>query len=164
GILFDCQWLIQVHARFCLLPETFFLCVNIRLLHVGAGWIARQASFSWHYVLLHRFQGRRNSGHCANNSYSESEILLAARYALKTVGWNSSFPNPVHFLRRRLNQQGRRRWRRSTDHWRVLLGGGTQMATFGYSSATPLSASNSSVGQSSWSSCYRAVADCCRRS
>ncbi|KAI9568901.1 cyclin 2, partial [Boletus coccyginus] len=27
GILLD--WLIQVHARLCLLPETFSLCVNI---------------------------------------------------------------------------------------------------------------------------------------
>lgn len=46
GILLD--WLVQVHARFCLLPETFFLYVNIidRFL-VGQ-----------HYLPLHRLQGR----------------------------------------------------------------------------------------------------------
>jgi len=38
--------------------------------------------------------------HCANSSYTESEILLAERYVLKTIDWNLSFPNPMHFLRR----------------------------------------------------------------
>jgi G2/mitotic-specific cyclin 1/2 len=38
--------------------------------------------------------------HCADSSYTESEILLAERYVLKTIDWNLSFPNPMHFLRR----------------------------------------------------------------
>jgi G2/mitotic-specific cyclin 1/2 len=38
--------------------------------------------------------------HCADSSYTESEILpLTERYVLKTIDWNLSFPNPMHFLR-----------------------------------------------------------------
>jgi len=38
--------------------------------------------------------------HCADSSYTESEILLAERYVLETIDWNLSHPNPMHFLRR----------------------------------------------------------------
>ncbi|KAI9566141.1 cyclin-like protein, partial [Boletus coccyginus] len=38
--------------------------------------------------------------HCADSSYTESEILLAERYVLKTIEWNLLCPNPMHFLRR----------------------------------------------------------------
>jgi G2/mitotic-specific cyclin 1/2 len=38
--------------------------------------------------------------HCADSSYTESNILLAERYILKTIDWNSSYPNPMHFLYR----------------------------------------------------------------
>jgi hypothetical protein len=38
--------------------------------------------------------------HCADSSYTEPEILLAERCVPKTIDWNLSFPNPMHFLRR----------------------------------------------------------------
>ena len=38
--------------------------------------------------------------YCADSSYTESEILQAERYVLKTIDWNLSYPNPIHFLRR----------------------------------------------------------------
>ena len=38
--------------------------------------------------------------YCADSSYSEAEILQAERYVLKTLDWNLSYPNPIHFLRR----------------------------------------------------------------
>jgi len=38
--------------------------------------------------------------HYADSSYTESQILLVERYVLKTIDWNLSFPNPMHFLRR----------------------------------------------------------------
>ena len=38
--------------------------------------------------------------HCTDSSYTESEILLGERYVLKTMDWNLSFPNQMHFLRR----------------------------------------------------------------
>ncbi|KAG1807242.1 cyclin-like protein [Suillus variegatus] len=55
--------------------------------------------------------------HCVDSSYTESNILLAERYILKTIDWNLSYPNPMHFLRRT---------RKSDDHdgktleWQLL--------------------------------------------
>ncbi|KAF9525749.1 cyclin-like protein [Crepidotus variabilis] len=106
GILTD--WLIQVHVRFRLLPETLFLAVNIidrflsarvvslaKLQLVGVTCLFIAAKFEEiiapsvsHFLM------------CADSSYTESEILQAERYVLKTLDWNLSYPNPVHFLRR----------------------------------------------------------------
>jgi G2/mitotic-specific cyclin 1/2 len=106
GILTD--WLIQVHVRFRLLPETLFLCVNIidrflsarvvslaKLQLVGVTCMFIAAKFEeicspsvTHFLM------------CADSTYTESEILQAERYVLKTLDWNLSYPNPVHYLRR----------------------------------------------------------------
>ncbi|KAJ3508562.1 hypothetical protein NLJ89_g5687 [Agrocybe chaxingu] len=106
GILTD--WLIQVHVRFRLLPETLFLCVNIidrflsarvvslaKLQLVGVTCMFIAAKFEEvvspsvsHFLM------------CADSSYTDSEILQAERYVLKTLDWNLSYPNPVHYLRR----------------------------------------------------------------
>ncbi|KAG6909910.1 hypothetical protein DXG01_014430 [Tephrocybe rancida] len=106
GILTD--WLIQVHVRFRLLPETLFLCVNIidrflsarvvslaKLQLVGVTCMFIAAKFEeivapsvTHFLM------------CADASYTDSEILQAERYVLKTLDWNLSYPNPVHYLRR----------------------------------------------------------------
>ncbi|KAF8651588.1 hypothetical protein AX16_004704 [Volvariella volvacea WC 439] len=106
GILTD--WLIQVHVRFRLLPETLFLCVNIidrflsarvvslaKLQLVGITCMFIAAKFEeivapsvTHFLT------------CADSSYTEAEILQAERYVLKTLDWNLSYPNPVHYLRR----------------------------------------------------------------
>jgi len=106
GILTD--WLIQVHLRFRLLPETLFLCVNVidrflsarivslaKLQLVGITCMFISAKFEEiispsvsHFLT------------CADSSYTEGEILQAERYVMKTLDWNLSYPNPVHFLRR----------------------------------------------------------------
>ncbi|KAJ3558650.1 hypothetical protein NP233_g11464 [Leucocoprinus birnbaumii] len=106
GILMD--WLIQVHVRFRLLPETLFLCVNLidrflsarvvslaKLQLVGVTCLFIASKFEEvispsvsHFLL------------CADSTYTESEILQAERYVLKTLDWNLSYPNPVHYLRR----------------------------------------------------------------
>jgi G2/mitotic-specific cyclin 1/2 len=106
GILFD--WLVQVHARFRLLPETLFLCVNIidrflsarvvslaklQLVGITCLFIASKVEEIVAPSVSHFL-------HCADSSYTESEILLAERYVLKTIDWNLSYPNPMHFLRR----------------------------------------------------------------
>ncbi|KAG6885565.1 hypothetical protein C0993_012808 [Termitomyces sp. T159_Od127] len=106
GVMND--WLIQLHVRFRLLPETLFLCINIidrflsarvvslaKLQLVGVTCMFIAAKFEeivapsvTHFMM------------CADASYTESEILQAERYVLKTLDWNLSYPNPVHFLRR----------------------------------------------------------------
>ena len=37
---------------------------------------------------------------CVDSSYSETEIIQAECYVLKTLDWNLSYPNLIHFLRR----------------------------------------------------------------
>ncbi|TCD65207.1 G2/mitotic-specific cyclin [Steccherinum ochraceum] len=106
GILTD--WLIQVHSRFRLLPETLYLCVNIidRFLSQRVVSLAKLqlVGITCMFVAAKVEEivapGATNFLYCADSSYTEAEILQAERYILKTLDWNMSFPNPIHFLRR----------------------------------------------------------------
>ncbi|KAF7289887.1 Cyclin N-terminal domain-containing protein [Mycena indigotica] len=106
GILND--WLIQVHVRFRLLSETLFLCVNIidRFLSARVVSLAKlQLVGVTCMFIAAKFEEITAPSvtqflECADSTYTESEILQAERYVLKTLDWNLSFPNPVHFLRR----------------------------------------------------------------
>lgn len=106
GILLD--WLVQVHARFRLLPETLFLCVNIidRFLSARVVSLAKLQLVGITCLFVSSkveeivAPSVSHFLHCADSSYTESEILLAERYVLKTIDWNLSYPNPMHFLRR----------------------------------------------------------------
>ncbi|KAH8697509.1 G2/M-specific cyclin NimE [Talaromyces proteolyticus] len=106
GILVD--WLIEVHTRFRLLPETLFLTVNIidrflsaevvaldrlQLVGVTAMFIASKYEevLSPHVV---------NFSHVADETFSDKEILDAERHVLATLDYNMSYPNPMNFLRR----------------------------------------------------------------
>ena len=106
GILLD--WLVQVHARFRLLPETLFLCVNIidRFLSARVVSLAKLQLVGITCLLLAAkveeivAPSVSHFLHCADSSYTEAEILLAERYVLKTLDWNLSYPNVMHYLRR----------------------------------------------------------------
>lgn len=106
GILID--WLVQVHARFRLLPETLFLCVNIidRFLSARVASLAKLQLVGITCLLVAAkveeivAPSVSHFLHCADSSYSEAEILQAERYVLKTLDWNLNHPNPMHFLRR----------------------------------------------------------------
>ncbi|KAJ5567413.1 hypothetical protein N7535_006719 [Penicillium sp. DV-2018c] len=106
GILVD--WLIEVHTRFRLLPETLFLAVNIidrflsaevvaldrlQLVGVTAMFIASK----YEEVLSPHVA---NFSHVADGTFSDKEILDAERHVLATLEYNMSFPNPMNFLRR----------------------------------------------------------------
>lgn len=106
GILTD--WLVQVHVRFRLMPETLFLAINIidrflsarvvslaklQLVGITCLFIASKFEEIVSPSILHFLN-------CADASYTENEILQAERYVLKTLEWNLSYPNPIHFLRR----------------------------------------------------------------
>ncbi|KAH7907568.1 cyclin-like protein [Hygrophoropsis aurantiaca] len=106
GILLD--WLVQVHARFRLLPETLFLCVNIidRFLSARVVSLAKLQLVGITCLFISSkveeivAPSVSHFLHCADSSYSEQEILMAERYVLKTIDWNLGYPNPMHFLRR----------------------------------------------------------------
>ncbi|KAJ9196166.1 hypothetical protein DTO166G4_3980 [Paecilomyces variotii] len=106
GILVD--WLIEVHTRFRLLPETLFLAVNIidrflsaevvaldrlQLVGVTAMFIASK----YEEVLSPHVA---NFSHVADETFSDKEILDAERHVLATLDYNMSYPNPMNFLRR----------------------------------------------------------------
>jgi hypothetical protein len=106
GILVD--WLIEVHNRFHLLPETLFLAVNIidrflsrkvvrldrlQLIGVTGMFIASK----YEEVLSPHVASFR---HVADDGFSEAEILSAERWVLGTLDYDLSYPNPMNFLRR----------------------------------------------------------------
>ncbi|KAK5073931.1 G2/mitotic-specific cyclin [Lithohypha guttulata] len=106
GILVD--WLIEVHMRFRLLPETLFLAVNIidrflsqkvvpldklQLVGITAMFIA-----SKYEEVLSPHVG--NFTHVADDGFSVDEVLAAERYTLSTLKYDLSYPNPMNFLRR----------------------------------------------------------------
>ena len=106
GILID--WLIEVHTRFHLLPETLFLAVNIidrflsekvvqldrlQLVGITAMFIASK----YEEVLSPHVE---NFKCITDNGFSEAEILSAERFLLTTLNYDLSYPNPMNFLRR----------------------------------------------------------------
>lgn len=106
GILID--WLIEVHTRFHLLPETLFLAVNVidrflsekvvqldrlQLVGITAMFIASK----YEEVLSPHVE---NFKRITDNGFSEAEILSAERFVLSTLDYNLSYPNPMNFLRR----------------------------------------------------------------
>ena len=103
-ILLD--WLVQVHARFRLLLETLFLCVNIidRFLSAQVVSLAKLQLVGITCLFISSKVKEIDAPsvphflHCPDSSYTESEILLAERYVLKTIDWNLSYPNQMHFL------------------------------------------------------------------
>ena len=106
GVLVD--WLVEVHTRFHLLPETIFLAVNIidrflstriveleklQLVGVTAMFIASK----YEEVLSPHVQNFR---HVADDGFTEAEILKAERFVLAALNYDLSYPNPMNFLRR----------------------------------------------------------------
>ncbi|KAJ3050569.1 G2/mitotic-specific cyclin [Rhizophlyctis rosea] len=105
-ILID--WLIEVHNKFRLLPETLYLAVNIidrflsmrvvslvklQLVGVTAMFIAAKyeeicapSIESFIYV--------------AEGGYTDDEILKAERYVLQVLDFSLQYPSPLSFLRR----------------------------------------------------------------
>ncbi|KAI1133075.1 cyclin-like protein [Nemania abortiva] len=106
GILID--WLVEVHTRFHLLPETLFLSINIidrflskkvvqldrlQLVGITAMFIASK----YEEVLSPHVA---NFKHVADDGFTEEEILSAERFILATLNYDLSYPNPMNFLRR----------------------------------------------------------------
>ena len=102
------DWLIEVHTRFSLLPETLFLAVNIldrllsrrvialdklQLIGVTAMFIAAKYEEVSTPAVVHFVR-------LADNAFKLEELLAAERYTLTTLKYNLSYPNPMNFLRR----------------------------------------------------------------
>lgn len=106
GILHD--WLIQIHLHFHLIPETLLLAINTvdRFLSIRVVSLAKLQLVGLTCLFIaSKFEEIITPPitqflNLAEDAYTENEILQAERYVLKTLDWNLSYPNPVHFLRR----------------------------------------------------------------
>lgn len=106
SVLMD--WLVQVHSRFNLLPETLFLTVNYidrflsckvvsvgKLQLVGATAILLAAKYEEiHCPSLEEIE------YMVDNGYSADEILKAERFMLSMLSFELGWPGPMSFLRR----------------------------------------------------------------
>ncbi|KAH7338920.1 cyclin-like protein [Rhizoctonia solani] len=106
GILMD--WLIQVHERFRLLPETLFIAANLidrflsmRVVSLGklqlVGITGLFVAAKYEEIMVPTLQDFLR---VADSDYTGEEILSAEKYLLRTLGWDLSYPNPMGFLRR----------------------------------------------------------------
>lgn len=106
GILID--WLVEIHTKFRLLPETIFLATNIvdRFLSKGivslvkfqlVGITALFIASKYEEVVCPSVS---NFLYMTDGGYVDDEILKAERYVLSTIEFNLSYPNPINFLRR----------------------------------------------------------------
>ncbi|KAF7315103.1 MFS domain-containing protein [Mycena indigotica] len=102
------EWLIQVHLRFSLLPETLFLCANLidrflstrtastnKLQLVGMACLLIAAKYEEtiapaveNYVII------------SEGATTAQEMLTAEQHILRSINWDMSYTGPMHFLRR----------------------------------------------------------------
>ncbi|KAG7663370.1 CLB4 [[Candida] subhashii] len=106
SVLID--WVVQVHARFNLLPETLFLTVNYidrflskrkvslsRFQLVGA--VALFIAAKYEEINCPTVQ---EVAYMADNAYSVDEFLKAERFMIDVLEFDMGFPGPMSFLRR----------------------------------------------------------------
>ena len=106
AVLMD--WLVQVHQRFTLLPETLFLSVNYidRFLSCKVVSLAKLQLVGATAIFL---AAKYEEVNCpsineivfmVDNGYSADEILKAERFMLSMLAFELGWPGPMSFLRR----------------------------------------------------------------
>lgn len=106
GILVD--WLIEVHTRFSLLPETLFLAINLvdRFLSEKVVQLERLQLVGMAAMFIAAKYEEVMSPHVGNfrkisdDGFTEQEILEAEQFILSVLNYDLSYPNPMNFLRR----------------------------------------------------------------
>jgi hypothetical protein len=102
------DWIIEVHQKLHLLPETLFLAVNIidrfmtlrvvgldkiQLVGVTALLIAAKYEEVFPPVLSHFV-------YLTSGSFSDEDLIGAEKFMLQVLEYEMAFPNPLNFLRR----------------------------------------------------------------
>lgn len=106
AVLMD--WLVQVHHRFNLLPETLFLCVNYidRFLSVKVVSLGKLQLVGATAIFIAAKYEEINCPsvqeivYMVDGGYSIDEILKAERFMLTMLQFELGFPGPMSFLRR----------------------------------------------------------------
>ncbi|ODQ80805.1 hypothetical protein BABINDRAFT_161014 [Babjeviella inositovora NRRL Y-12698] len=106
GVLID--WIVQVHGRFNLLPETLFLTINymdrflskrkvslsrFQLVGIVALFIAAKYE-EINCPLIHEI------AYMVDNSYTVDDLLKAERFMIDVLEFEMGWPGPMSFLRR----------------------------------------------------------------
>jgi hypothetical protein len=102
------EWLIQVHQRFGLLPETLFLAVNYidRFLSVKVVSLGKLQLVGATAIFLAAKYEEINCPsiqeieYMVNRGYEGEEILKAERFMLSMLQFDLGWPGPMSFLRR----------------------------------------------------------------
>ncbi|KAJ5945552.1 hypothetical protein N7454_002391 [Penicillium verhagenii] len=106
AVLMD--WLVQVHFRFALLPETLYLCVNYidrflshKIVSLGklqlVGATALFIAAKYEEITAPSVQ---EIVYMVDGGYTVDEILKAERYMLLILNFELGWPGPMSFLRR----------------------------------------------------------------
>jgi G2/mitotic-specific cyclin 1/2 len=105
---------LQVHTRFHLLPETLFLSTHLidRFLSLRAVAPGKLQLIGMACLLLSSKYEETVSPAIANftqisdGAFSNAEMQQAEQHVLRTLGWDLSYPSPMHWLRRVSKAEG----------------------------------------------------------
>ncbi|CCH61115.1 hypothetical protein TBLA_0E00540 [Henningerozyma blattae CBS 6284] len=102
------NWLVKIHNKFGLLPETLYLTINLldrflakelvqldRLQLVGTSCLFIASKYEEVYSPSIKHFASETDGAC-----TEEEIKEGEKFILKTLEFNLNYPNPMNFLRR----------------------------------------------------------------
>ncbi|QLQ82485.1 hypothetical protein HG537_0H02470 [Torulaspora globosa] len=102
------NWLVKIHNKFGLLPETLYLAINTmdrflckelvqldKLQLVGTSCLFIASKYEEVYSPSIKHFASETDGAC-----TEEEIKEGEKFILKTLGFNLNYPNPMNFLRR----------------------------------------------------------------
>lgn len=106
SVLID--WVVQVHARFHLYPETLHLSINLidrflseKVISLGklqlVGATALLIASKYEEVNV---PSVREMVYMVDEGYQAEEILKAEKYMSNLLGWKLGYPSPLNFLRR----------------------------------------------------------------
>nr|P47829.1 RecName: Full=G2/mitotic-specific cyclin CYB1 [Candida albicans]AAC49451.1 Cyb1 [Candida albicans] len=106
SILVD--WLVEMHLKFKLLPESLFLAVNVmdRFMSVEVVQIdklqllATAALFTAAKNEEVFSPSVKNYAYFTDGSYTPEEVVQAEKYMLTILNFDLNYPNPMNFLRR----------------------------------------------------------------
>ncbi|CAL9732268.1 G2/mitotic-specific cyclin-4 [Monosporozyma unispora] len=102
------DWLVKVHERFQLLPETLYLAINIMDRFLSKK-IATLNRFQLVGITALYIACKYEEIHCPalndilyilDNEYTREDILQAERFMINTLNFEISWPGPMSFLRR----------------------------------------------------------------
>jgi len=102
------DWIVHVHHRFCLLPETLFLTVNIvdRFLSVKVVSLGKLQLVGAAALLIAAKYEEINCPsvqeivYMVDSGYTVDEIVKAERFMLSMLQFELGWPGPMSFLRR----------------------------------------------------------------